>query len=92
VAWGAAEHPDHGEAEVIGAEEERGGGARGLRGDAGLGLGFWGSGASSCRAAALPWRAGPGERRSPGISGAVARRGGRRRGRRKTLTRGAAKS
>jgi hypothetical protein len=24
VAWGAAEWPDHGEAEVIGAEEERG--------------------------------------------------------------------
>jgi hypothetical protein len=24
VAWGAAERPDHGEAEVTGAEEERG--------------------------------------------------------------------
>jgi hypothetical protein len=31
VALGAAERPDHGEAEVTGAEEERGSGAGGLR-------------------------------------------------------------
>jgi hypothetical protein len=31
VAWGVAERPDHGETEVTGAEEERGGGARDLR-------------------------------------------------------------
>jgi hypothetical protein len=35
VAWGAAERPDHGETEVTGAEEERGGGARGLIGGEG---------------------------------------------------------
>jgi hypothetical protein len=58
VTWGVAEQPDHGEAEVTGAEEERGGGAGGLRGDAVLGLGFWGSGGSFCRAAGLSWRAG----------------------------------
>jgi hypothetical protein len=49
-------------------------------------------GAALCRAAALPWRAGPEGRRSPGISGAVARPGRRGRGRRRALTRGAAKS
>jgi hypothetical protein len=72
VVRGAAERPDHGEAEVTGAGKERGGGAGGPRGDAGVGLGSWGSEGPFCRAAALPWRAGPEEGRSPGISGRCA--------------------
>jgi hypothetical protein len=46
VAWGAAERPDHGEAEVIGAGKEGGGGAGDLRGYAGLGL--WVLGCRGC--------------------------------------------
>jgi hypothetical protein len=40
VAWSAAERPDHGKAEVTGAEEEKGRRRWRSSGDAGLGLGF----------------------------------------------------
>jgi hypothetical protein len=80
--------PDHGEAEVTGAGKERGGGAGGPRGDAGVGLGFWGSEGPFCRAAALPWRAGPEEGGRRGSQGGVAseKKGRKEKG---ALTRGA---
>jgi hypothetical protein len=83
VVRGAAERPDHGEAMVTGAEEERGGGAGGLRGDAGLGLGFWPQGLPFCRAAGSISAYGPRKRSSPRISGR-ALRAGEERGRGKT--------
>jgi hypothetical protein len=65
----------------------RGGGAGGPRGDAGLGLGLWGSRDPFCRAARLPWRAGPGRAarrwfRGPLRAGEEGRKG------KKALTRG----
>jgi hypothetical protein len=47
VAWGAAERPDHGEAEVTGAEEERGLRRWGFRGALRLGSGHGVKGGST---------------------------------------------
>jgi hypothetical protein len=82
VAWSAAERPDHGEAEVTGAEEEKGRRRWRSSGDAGLGLGFRWVGAALCRAAEPHWHAGPGRGSSPEISGPLRRRrkGKRERG------------
>jgi hypothetical protein len=81
VAWGAAERPDHGEAEVTGAEEERGrccwrsSGRRRARVRV-LGLRRF----PSCRVAGcLGVRAQVGSRR-PGTSKAVAHRGRKEKG------------
>jgi hypothetical protein len=88
---GTAEHPDHGEAEVTGAGKE---GRRRWRssGDAGLGLGFRGVWAATCRAAAVPLTCGPEARKLAGDlgeGGCAEEEGEKEKG---TLTRGARRS
>jgi hypothetical protein len=85
---GTAECPDHGEAEVTGAGKER---RRRWRssGDAGLGLGYRGVWAATCRAAAVPLTCGPEARKLAGDlgeGGCAGEEGEKEKG---TLTRGA---
>jgi hypothetical protein len=68
VVWGAAERLNHGVAEDAARRMKRGGGAGGLRGVAGLGLGHRVIKGLFCRAAEWPRRAGR-ARGSPGFSG-----------------------
>jgi hypothetical protein len=80
VVWGAAKRLNHGEAEDAVRRRKRGGGAGGLRGVAGLGLGHGVIKGLFCRAAGRPQRAGPAQVPHQESRVAGAHRGRRRRG------------